>query len=82
MPIKNDITNDITSTTIYLLCQKWRGSIIVSSMRYFETIQDLEVHVRAIEPDKLWLHHAYRVYPDGTEAKSLTQKECSAIGLR
>lgn len=67
---------------IYLFVSKWRGSINVSSMRYFQTIQDLEAHVRTITPDRLWLHHAYRVYHNGTEAKSLTPKECSAIGLR
>jgi hypothetical protein len=70
---------------VYLLCEKWRGSIHTSSFRYFNTLAELEAHVRMQTPEhwsggEPW--HAYRVYNDGTESKALTLKECRAIGLR
>jgi hypothetical protein len=76
---------NITSTPIYLFLEKWRGAIHASSMRYFQTLQDLEAHVRTQTPEywsgaEPW--HAYRVYPDGTEVKILSLKESRAIGLR
>jgi len=70
---------------IYLFLEKWRGAIHASSMRYFQTLQDLEAHVRTQTPEywsgaEPW--HAYRVYSDGTEVKILSLKESRAIGLR
>jgi len=81
MPMKTDGT----PTPIYLFLEKWRGAIHASSMRYFQTLQDLEAHVRMQTPEywsgaEPW--HAYRVYPDGTEVKILSLKESRAIGLR
>lgn len=70
---------------IYLLCEKWRGSIHTSSFRCFKTIEDLEAHIRTQSPEhwsgpEPW--HVYQVHEDGTEAAALTLKECRAIGLR
>jgi len=72
---------------IYLFAAKWRGAINIASMRYFDTIEGLEAHVRTQTP-QYWeasatgTWHAYRVSNDGTEAKALSLKECRAIGLR
>jgi hypothetical protein len=79
------INIDSPSTPIYLFLSKWRGAIHASSMRYFQTLQDLEAHVRTQTPEywsgaEPW--HAYRVYCDGAEVKILSTKECRAIGLR
>lgn len=71
--------------TIYLLAQKWRGSINIVSMRWFANEDELGAHLREHPPEHWdsepkW--HAYRVSNDGKEAQSLTLKECRAIGLR
>ena len=52
---------------IYLLCEKWRGSIHTSSFRYFKTIEDLEAHIRTQAPEhwsgpEPW--HVYQVHED------------------
>ena len=72
--------------TVYLFCVKWKA-IHIASMRHFNTLAELETHVRTQTPQQWSDHaegewHAYRVYSDGTEAKALSLKECRAIGLR
>jgi len=72
---------------IYLFCVKWKA-IHIASMRYFNTLEELEAHIRYNGTPQQWSDHAagewhaYRVYSNGTEAKSLSLKECRAIGLR
>lgn len=70
---------------VYLLARKWRSAINIASMRYFESYEDLEAHVKQ-HPVSHWSGgepwHAYRVYKDGRDAEPLTLKENRKLGIR
>ena len=70
---------------IYLLAQKWRGSIHVSNLRYFGGYDALKAHVSKKKPSywsggEPW--HVYEVFSDGREARPLTPNENRTLGLR
>jgi len=70
---------------IYLLAQKWRGSIHVTNLRYFPDYGSLKAHINTKPPEEWsggepW--HVYEVYSDGREARPLTLIENRALGLR
>jgi len=70
---------------IYLLAKKWRGAINIASMKYFDSLFDLEAYVKNNPDEYGWtFHHAYRIphLTDNAEAKPLSLKEKRAIGLR
>lgn len=77
--------DEIESNMIYLMVEKWRGSIHVENMQYFADYGTLKAHIATRTPDE-WTGaepwHVYMVFNDGSPTRPLTLKEARALGLR
>ena len=70
---------------IYLLAVKCRGAINIASMKYFDSLLELEGYIGRNTDEYNWsFHHAYRIphLTDNKEAKAFSAKEKIAVGLR
>ncbi len=64
---------------IYLLVKKVRGSITISSMIYFNSIESLIEHMRNISYKKIY--YAYRLLPGKEGGELISNKELKELGL-
>ena len=66
---------------IYLLAQKTRGAIVISSMTFFSDLDSLKEHVKRIAYGKS-LYFAYELSEGQEGGVLLSNKKLKEIGLR